>query len=478
MFCRVLGSLRGPSIYAEELKDRKKQRVWISGAKEGIPFAQKDFRSGACVDFFESRRWKKITFGVKFGVSVSENREIFIWGWDGEKFIEPKIVKGDFKIPADIQCSEDAVFVLDDKGKVWFMPIPEFYKNTKSCFQPLVFPTQSYSFFWNRQPKIRKISMGRSHAVFLTETGEVLTAGSNSHGQLGRPLGFRKFDEFGMEISETGRTEPVEPNEWQTSLLHVSGIPAISEIQCGGRHTIVLSPDGKVLSFGDDSKIQLGLGDTRFTQEDYNPWLTGLVYKGGIPDNDNRKKVIPLNTPHRYNFYERHVTFKPSGIAPVSLPGGVGLEGATAIACGEDFTVLQFPDPNWHPEKGNPAVLIACGENGQGQCGRNKSTHQQESLPVRLPKGVGIQSARCGTGHCLALLEGGQVWGWGANRRGQLGSGNVADLCPPALLWGSRLRGPINDQGNIMTQEEQARWKVVSIEASYDNSVIIAESVD
>lgn len=35
------------------------------------------------------------------------------------------------------------------------------------------------------------------------------------------------------------------------------------QVSCGGRHTMVLGEDGRVWAFGDDSRIQLALGDTR-----------------------------------------------------------------------------------------------------------------------------------------------------------------------------------------------------------------------
>ena len=41
-------------------------------------------------------------------------------------------------------------------------------------------------FKFNIDSKIVKISSGADHLVFLTENGEVYTAGNSEHGQLGR----------------------------------------------------------------------------------------------------------------------------------------------------------------------------------------------------------------------------------------------------------------------------------------------------
>ena len=41
----------------------------------------------------------------------------------------------------------------------------------------------------------------------------------------------------------------------------------VAHVACGFRHTAVLDRNGKVFTFGDDRKIQLGLGDTRSTDD-------------------------------------------------------------------------------------------------------------------------------------------------------------------------------------------------------------------
>lgn len=50
----------------------------------------------------------------------------------------------------------------------------------------------------------------------------------------------------------------------------------VAHVACGFRHTAVLDRNGKVFTFGDDRKIQLGLGDTRSTDDrDMRTIVTG-----------------------------------------------------------------------------------------------------------------------------------------------------------------------------------------------------------
>jgi RCR-type E3 ubiquitin transferase len=81
-----------------------------------------------------------------------------------------------------------------------------------------------------------QISCGLHHTVVLTAAGEVFTFGSNQYGQLG-----------------TGNLEP-------TSSPYQVKIPAgmAGQVAAGSNHTVVLSSNGVVYTFGNNQKGQLG----------------------------------------------------------------------------------------------------------------------------------------------------------------------------------------------------------------------------
>ena len=57
-------------------------------------------------------------------------------------------------------------------------------------------------------------------------------------------------------------------------------------------------------------------------------------------------------------------------------------------------------------------------------------------VPVQVPGLSGITDIAAGADHCLALSEGGDVYGWGANDYGQLGDGWLANHNTPLLIDG------------------------------------------
>lgn len=85
---------------------------------------------------------------------------------------------------------------------------------------------------------------------------------------------------------------------------------------------------------------------------------------------------------------------------------GGGLEFSVAVTCGDDVYA-------W-----------GSGANAQLGLGHNQP---KEQTPQRVDSlcGLGGKALACGRNHSLLLTEGGDVYGWGDNGRGQLGLPNV-----------------------------------------------------
>lgn len=84
------------------------------------------------------------------------------------------------------------------------------------------------------------ISCGEAHTAVLTKSGQVLTFGEGSHGQLGH--------------NSTA-------NELKPRVVEGMDGPA-SQIACGRRHTLVLSASGQLWAFGNGVQGQLGNGQS------------------------------------------------------------------------------------------------------------------------------------------------------------------------------------------------------------------------
>ncbi|XP_010146138.1 PREDICTED: probable E3 ubiquitin-protein ligase HERC3, partial [Eurypyga helias] len=91
--------------------------------------------------------------------------------------------------------------------------------------------------------EIVQIACGDRHAMALSRGGELFTWGQNAHGQLG----------------VRSQTTPIP----QPQLVErLKGIP-LAQIAAGGAHSIVVSLSGAVYSWGKNNFGQLGLGDTK-----------------------------------------------------------------------------------------------------------------------------------------------------------------------------------------------------------------------
>jgi len=86
---------------------------------------------------------------------------------------------------------------------------------------------------------ITQISCGGIHSLVLDSEGRIFSFGNNKYGQLG--LGDNK------QINNTPQMIP--------------SIQNITQISCGGYHSLVLDSEGRIFSFGRNEYGQLGLGD-------------------------------------------------------------------------------------------------------------------------------------------------------------------------------------------------------------------------
>ena len=98
---------------------------------------------------------------------------------------------------------------------------------------------------------VRSVVAGWGHSAVLTERGEVFICGRNYQGQLG--LGDpRNFPRNERDHPYQAKFVPI---------AHLEG-KRVRQIACGGEHSVALTEDGEVYSFGAGNKGQLGHGKT------------------------------------------------------------------------------------------------------------------------------------------------------------------------------------------------------------------------
>jgi alpha-tubulin suppressor-like RCC1 family protein len=196
------------------------------------------------------------------------------------------------------------------------------------------------------------LTTGNNHACGLVSDGRAYCWGENGQGQLGS--------------GEYGHGNP--PRE-------VAGGHRFAALEAGGFHTCGLKADGQALCWGANMWGQLGVG-------------AGEVHP----------EPVPVSGGHVFSV----------------LRGGYGhtcgLAGETAYC--------------W-------------GENDAGQLGTGTVSREPLLVPTAVAGGLAFADLSAGSMHTCGITPGGQAYCWGANANGELGDGtDVRSAAPKAVAGG------------------------------------------
>ena len=243
--------------------------------------------------------------------------------------------------------------------------------------------------------KIIEISSGTAHNLALTYDGKIFSWGSCQGGQLG--LSLEELESFPEFKNNFFINSPIN--------IPFSDNPDVNivKICCGEAHSIALTNEGNVYSWGFGSNGQLGLG---FCEDSFEPGeglKNSIIYKPQIIKSLYKEKICD-------------------------------------IKCGKTFSM--FID-----EKGE---LYASGVNDLNQLGiqdnpskehlydKEEATCFDFVFPIKVDYflNMKVENISCGEGHCLAvitdILSNTQtVWSWGNNKFGQLGQNIILKKCFP-----------------------------------------------
>jgi alpha-tubulin suppressor-like RCC1 family protein len=256
------------------------------------------------------------------------------------------------------------------------------------------------------EEEVVKIDAGNASAYALTADGAVLAWGSNGQGQLGDRTRESSFDQAvkvhfpagvkivaigeerasGFAVDRTGHAWAWGEDAHGSGCLggypggltkphEIPDFAGVAAVQGGGTHSIWLMQDGAVMMCGLNDDGQLGQG-----------------YSGGIAS------------------------------SPVQVPG---LSNVVEVSAGQDVSCARTAS----------GAVYDWGDDGQGQVG-NGVFGWTVSSPYLVPLPQPARQISCGgnlprNGSTLVVLEDGEVYGWGADLRGQLGDSQTEDKASP-----------------------------------------------
>lgn len=227
--------------------------------------------------------------------------------------------------------------------------------------------------------RILSVSCGWDHTLLALENGRIFVCGSNHFGQLG--LGHE-------EIQKDTMTE--------LTFFQQQGLKVI-KVAAGLRHSLALTNDGSVYAWGQGKFGQLGpIGNSLSdTCRDETKKL-GIVYK---PE---------LSLSREYSVKD--------------------------IAAGQRHSLAIT----------NDGLVMTTGDNKYGQLGHDRSKIGILRTWKSIDHTPNVKWNRIFAGwtHNMAIDNEGNIWGWGRNDFGQLGTTSPPHVCQDKPLKWSLLRYP------------------------------------
>jgi hypothetical protein len=235
-------------------------------------------------------------------------------------------------------------------------------------------------------------------ATGVALAGNVLTWGYNVDGQLGDGTSVHHY-----------------------SPAHISVRISATAVVAGSYHSVALSTDGTVWTWGKGRSGELGR-------------LTNTLDPGQVAGIDEvqmisarRDVTLVLKRDSTVWGWGRNTYFQLGDgttayrSTPVRIPG---FSGVQAISPGfRHALALKYDGTVW-----------AWGKNSYGQIGDGTQTDRPS--PVQVPGLSGVQAIAAGGAHSLAVKNDGTVWAWGSNTRGEIGDGTTVDRLIPTQVPG------------------------------------------
>eukprot|EP00736_Rhodelphis_marinus_P005787 Rmarinus@m.6743 len=196
------------------------------------------------------------------------------------------------------------------------------------------------------------VACGSCHTVIVLLSGEVFSFGDNKYGQCGHPIGAG----------------------FPTIPLPIGGLLGhrAKSVACGAGHTVILTDDQRVFTFGVGMHGQLGHGE--FANE----------------------------------------TSGPREITTLKKTAVIG------VACGMAHTILL----DVH------GMVWGFGWNVHGQLGLGHKENMNAPIQIVDVEGP-VTHVHCGAAHTVFVTDAGGIWTTGSGSTGQLGHGSTEDICRP-----------------------------------------------
>lgn len=320
----------------------------------------------------------------------------------------------------DIVVSGSLIYALSDSGVLYSLEVAARVTGDEKFLKPQLLET--IDIYRKMEEKVTiSVKTSPFHTLALTAEGEVYSWGDNSFGQLG------------WSYSHVTR-----PEERDFSRANKIDLPRVVSIACGHYHSMALTADGDLYTWGSNKNGQLGLPTC---EENENKVPEGTCLLG---DRTTRPFEPVPKVVRRFarwgTLLDRH---DATGAPILHLSGSrfKQVDGDKTQTFLESVKVRSiFAGPFSSYCSSLDGQLYSWGLGTSGQLGHSAEILDRFASATSLPfpvlalQGVDILSVSIVRYHALALSEAGNVYAWGSNQFGQLGVGDYTDRLEPEFV--------------------------------------------
>lgn len=291
-----------------------------------------------------------------------------------------------------------------------------------------------------QRTRIVSVACGANHTLAISETGQLWSCGRGRHGQLGHG---HFHDEGLLQLVETIRHE------------------RIVSVAAGRAHSVALAADGKIFTWGDASRGQLGHAQLVAMMQGPNPQPLSIPFPQAIASLEPAR----LRPPARVTAiaaggdHSMAVTVAGSLLAfgcnkhgqlgtgdtldrlvptevPLALESEAGqLVRAMQVQCGAQHTLALV-------QVQGESQVRSVGGNSYGELGLGDRLERHRFHPIPGLRGKNVVCVSVGDWHNAAICQNGRLYVWGRGDCGQLGLGDDKNRWVPKLLKGYTIIHP------------------------------------
>ena len=237
--------------------------------------------------------------------------------------------------------------------------------------------------------------------------------------------------DYSQNQGQENRQNILQP-QLNTYLIYLNNLKGIKEFSLGYGHSLFLTEDGKVYSWGWNERGQLGLSDT---QDRLTPSLvTSLEDKNitnlSTQDFDKHHSIAMDSEGQLYSWGDNTHGQLGLGDTEVRL-------SPEEIKFFADKTIIQISLGKSHSlalDSEGQVYSWGWNEGGQLGLGDKKDRYEPTLIPYFKENGIFITQLTTAYKHNLALDKNGKVYSWGWNEYGELGLSHNEERLSPSFI--------------------------------------------